>query len=383
MRIVHTSDWHAGRRWHRLDRNEELRAVLEHLCAWVETNDVDLVLVSGDLFDGSAPSAAALDMVLSTLVRLGRSCPVVAIAGNHDSARRLDALAPVLALANVTLIGRPRAIADGGAPTIPTRRGDAVVAALPFAPTRMLVSALERQDDDTVAHQRYADGVRGLVAHLCGAFRDDAVNLLLAHTHLDGAEISNSERPVHIGEQWAAPPQALPSDAHYIALGHIHRPQEVAEAPSPARYAGSPLQLDFGEEGEAKSFVVVEAAPGLPATVTRVPYEGARRLATWEGTLEELEAQAEALRATGDHLRVRLLLEAPRSDLSARVREQVPNAVIIRARFPDTQESAEVTRPEAPRPLFETYWTQLGKHSSEALMTAFDDVYARASEEVA
>ncbi|MCB9697634.1 MAG: exonuclease SbcCD subunit D [Alphaproteobacteria bacterium] len=382
MRIVHTSDWHAGRRWHRLDRSDELAAVLDHLCRYVAQGETDLVLVSGDLFDNGAPSAEAFDLVLRVLVRLGACCPVVAIAGNHDSPRRLDALAPLLRLANVHVVGTPRPVAKGGAIELLTRNGKAIVAALPFAPTKMLVSALERQQDDTTAYQRYADGVRALVKHLCSAFADDAVNLLVAHTHLEGAEISNSERAVHIGDQWAAPAQVLPADAHYVALGHIHRPQEVVGTGCPAVYAGSPLQLDFGEEGETKSFVVIEAEPGKPARKSPIPYEGGRRLRTWEGSLDELSHSADELRASGDHVRIQLRLDAPQPDIANHVRERVPNAVVIRVLLPEPAEAQAQERPEAPRPLFEAYYQErYGRPPDEAVTRVFEDVYERASEE--
>jgi len=110
-----------------------------------------------------------------------------------------------------------------------------------------------------------APGMRTLVAQYARRFRADAVNLLCLHTHLDGAVFTGSERRVHLGEAWACAPHALPATAQYIALGHIHRPQRVP-APSPAEYAGSPLQLDYGEAGESKSFVRIDATPGRPAT---------------------------------------------------------------------------------------------------------------------
>ena len=382
MRIVHTSDWHAGRRWHGLDRSDELRAVLTSMCDWVEANHVDLVLVSGDLFDGAAPSATALQLVLDILTRLGKTCPVVAIAGNHDNNRRIDALADLAALANVHLRGRPRSRAKGGVIPLDTPSGRAVVACLPFAPVRTLVSALDRQADDTVAYQRYADGVRALITHLTGAFEDDAVNLLIAHTHLDGAQISNSERLVHVGDQWAAPAQTLPADAHYVALGHIHRPQSVDHSGSPAVYAGSPLQLDYGEEGEEKSFVVVDARPGSPAAIRREPYVGGRRLTSWQGSLTALHSEAPDLAAAGDHLRMTLDLEAPRADIARTVRDLVPNTVVVRVNLPKAEEAPVTERPDAPRPLFEMFYRHRhGVDAPEPLGDAFDAVYEDALEE--
>src|SRR5947209_1839730 len=136
------------------------------------------------------------------------------------------------------------------------------------------------------------------VQDLCAAFRPDAVNLLMAHTHLEGALFGDSERRVHIAEDWAASPEALPATASYIALGHIHKPQKIA-GPVPAYYAGSLLQMDFGEAGEEKSFVVVTVSPGKPATpakIRHVLYEGGRPLFDLRASLVELEATADRYR---------------------------------------------------------------------------------------
>ena len=100
----------------------------------------------------------------------------------------------------------------------------------------------------------------------------------MAHTHLDGAAFGTSERTVHLGEEWAATPQAMPASASYVALGHIHQPQRIDAAPAPTDYAGSPLQLDFGEAGQRKSFLVIEAKPGRPVKVDAIPYEGGQPL---------------------------------------------------------------------------------------------------------
>jgi DNA repair exonuclease SbcCD nuclease subunit len=132
---------------------------------------------------------------------------------------------------------------------------------------------------------------------------------------------------VHCAEQWAAKPQALPDGAHYVALGHIHRPQTIDAAPTPTRYAGSPLQLDFGEAGEEKSFVLVEAIPGRPAQIKTVPYEGGRALRKVSANLEELEGLAPSLGDAWLHVTVRVPRHDP--ELHAKVQRVLPNAVKV------------------------------------------------------
>jgi len=356
MRILHTSDWHAGRVWKSIDRLPELVNVLENVGDFVEHEAIDLVLMSGDVFDTGVPSAEAERLVFGFLKRIGQAgTRTVLIAGNHDNPARLDAWGMLAELVNVHVVGRPRRAEAGGIIEVVGRGGDiAVVACVPFAPPRGFVSAVELAAGDTEARQRYADSLRAVVDHLAGHFRSDTINLLVAHTHLEGAVLSGSERQVHIGQEWAAAPQALPPHAHYVALGHIHRPQRVQSAPAPTYYAGSPLQLDFGEAGEEKSFVVVDARPRQPARIERVPYRGGKPLAIVRATLEQLRVNAEQLREQG-WLRVEITLPARDPDINSKVRRLLPNAVSVDVELPEAERPPTIVslkdlRPEISMP---------------------------------
>jgi exonuclease SbcD len=238
------------------------------------------------------------------------------------------------------------------------------------------VSALEMADSDTQAAQSYADRMRGIIDLLASRFEDNAVNLLCAHTHLEGAAFSGSERTVHIGDEWAATPQALPHHAHYIALGHIHKPQKVA-APSPARYAGSPLQMDFGEAGEEKSFVLVEAQAGRPAHIETIGYRAGRRLSHVEATLDELEARVDELKAAG-WLRVLVPLESPDPDINRKVRTLLLNAVVVDVRLPegDVEEVPSISVADhTPNELFRDYYRRRhGQEAEAGLLALFDEL---------
>jgi exonuclease SbcD len=305
--------------------------VLENLGDDLEREKVDVLLMSGDVFDSGAPVAEAERVVFSFFKRLGRAgIETLVIAGNHDSPARVDAWAGLAELVGVHAVARPRPRDKGGAIELRTRGGEAaVVAAVPFASPSWFFSALELAEGETRPHQRYADGLKQVVANVTGAFRQDAVNVLMLHTHVDGAAFSGSERRVHLGEEWAATPQALPATAHYVALGHIHKPQRLESAPSPAEYAGSALQMDFGEAGEQKSWVLVDARPGQPARSERVSYRGGKRLARVRGTLADLERDAPRLSDPGSLLWVSVALGAPDPDLNARVRKLLPNALRV------------------------------------------------------
>ena len=386
MRILHTSDWHAGRVWKSVDRLGELGTVLGNLASTIERERIDLVLVTGDVFDHGAPPAEAERVVFEFFKRIGRAgIPSIVIAGNHDSPVRIEAWGTLAELVHVHTRGLPRPPAKGGVIELTTSGGeDVIIAAVPFAPVVRMLSALDLAEGDTHARQRYATTMQAMLERLTAWFRADAVNLVMAHTHLDGAVIGGSERTVHVGSEWAATPQMIPATAHYVALGHIHRPQQVAAAPSPTYYAGSPLQLDFGEAGQEKTFNVIEVRPGLPARVDLVPYEGGVPLATVSGTLAELEASAAQWRGAG-YLKVTVRLQGPDLEINRKVRALLPNAISVDVELPARDLGGTGERPPAdaaPVKLYEAFHRERHQEpATEPVLRAFEDLYAAVSKE--
>ena len=381
MRIVHTSDWHAGRTWKGIQRLAELGNVLEHLGDFLEQEKIDLLLMSGDIFDNSAPPPEAEKLVFGFFKRVGQAgIPSVVIAGNHDSPTRVEAWGTLAELVQVHALGLPRRADDGGVIDVESRSGERVrVAAVPFAPVHRMVTALDLAGEERKSKRKYDAMMKEIIAHLAGGFTEDTVNLLMAHTHLAGVTFSGSEREVHLGEQWETTPRAFPSSAQYVALGHIHRAQEIEASPAPACYAGSPLQLDFGEEGEEKTFVVVEAEPGRPARCEWVAYKGGENLQTIKTSLESLERDAAQLSRSG-WLRVRVPLTAPDPDVNGKVRRLLPNAVVVEVVLPEPPTEARDQHPprsSPPQELYRAYsLTQHGTEPEPRLVDAFDRLYA-------
>jgi len=383
MKIVHTSDWHIGRRWKGIQRLDEMEAGLESLAAFIENQSIDLVLHTGDVFESRNPPAEAEQLVNRFLVRIGRTgTHMLVIAGNHDDPLRLDARSLLTELVNVQIIGRPRPASRGGTRTLVTRQGEkAVVAALPFASPGAWVSALDIAGEEARARNQYARMFGLAVKDLCGAFRRDAVNVLMAHTHLEGALFGDSERRVHIAEDWAASPKSLPATASYIALGHIHKPQRIA-GPVPAYYAGSLLQMDFGEAGEEKTFVVVTASPGKPAKavdIEHVPYEGGLPLVDLRASLAELEETAARYRR--EWLRVTVPLTEKDPDLNRKVRELLPNALVVRAELPEPEEPADIRLETGVSPAahYAAYHLRVHQQKADwAVLEAFQNLYDQA-----
>jgi exonuclease SbcD len=185
------------------------------------------------------------------------------------------------------------------------------------------------------------------------------------------------ERELTIGIAYAVPPSRLPADAAYVALGHVHLPQPVKGAPSPARYAGSLLQLDFGEAGQRKSVAIVEATPGRPAKITEVPLTAGRALRDVRGTLDQVVAQAGAV--GDDWLRVFVETDGPVPGIADRVRDELPNALdvhLVYERVGTDGDGGDPLSSLHPREQFVAYYeAQHGAAPAEPLLAAFDEVH--------
>ena len=329
MKILHTSDWHVGKVLKGRDRHDEHVAVLRSIVQAARDEDVDLVLVAGDLFETAAPTAKAQGLVMRSLLALredGRH--VVVIAGNHDNQALLDAVyRPVLGELGLHVLGTPKRPDSGGLTTLRARNGEMIkVAALPFLSHRYAVRAAEVLLHETAEHTLdYARRVADIVALLTAGFTSDAVNVVMAHATLLGGRRGGGERDVQTVLDYELSASMFPATAHYVALGHLHRQQEIP-GPCPIFYSGSPLAIDFGEEANEPVALVVTAAPGIRADARPVPITGGRGLRTLRGTLEEVIAEGEE---AGDaYLRV-VLAEPGRAGLGDLVREKLPNALEV------------------------------------------------------
>src|SRR5438093_8870872 len=299
MRLLHTGDWHVGRSIRGRSRTPEFDQALTEVVGIAVQEGVDAVLVAGDLYDHRSPAPDADALVFEALVRLHEaSIPVVAIPGNHDSAVRLEALAKLLRPLGVTVVARVAPPSEGSMVEVASRNGTeaALVACVPFVPERRFGDAAALFEATEAWYQSFAEGMGRLLAAMAEPFRRDRVNVLLSHLFTDGAVPGGGEHQITIGIEYAVSPARLPATAPYVALGHVHRPQAVRGAPSPTRYAGSLLQLDFGETEQTKSVALVEAQPNRPAKVREVALSAGRRLVDVEGTFDEAVARSRTRR---------------------------------------------------------------------------------------
>lgn len=378
MKILHTSDWHIGKILKGQSRVEEQVAVLGEIVSIAAAEQPDLVIVAGDLYETAAPTADTKKIVVRALSALRRHAgAVIAIAGNHDHGGEIDALRPWADEAGVTLRGSVGKATDHLVTGV-TKDGEAWrMAALPFVSQRFAVRASEMFElSSAEASATYADHVARLYAALTSGFDDgsETVNLAVAHLTVVGGKLGGGERDAHTIEAYAVPSMVFPRSTHYVALGHLHRRQQVL-GPCPIYYSGSPLALDFGEEENTPSVSIVETTAHTAAKIRPVPITSALPLRTLRGSLTELAAAKVDENAW---LRV-YVREKPRAGLKEEVQALLPRALEVRvdtealpALEPATNTTARSGR--SPNELFGEYLAARGV-VDEAVGALFNELH--------
>jgi len=378
VKLLHTSDWHVGKVLKGQSRVDEQLTVLKEIVDIAEAEKPDLVIVAGDLHDTATPNAETEKIAIRALSALRRhAAAVVVVAGNHDHGPRLDALRTWADEAGITLRGTIGKAEDHLITGV-TPGGEAWrLAALPFVSQRYAVRASEMFELSAAeASATYADHVARLIASLTAGFDDgtETVNLVTAHLTVVGAKTGGGERDAHTIEAYSVPASVFPPSVHYVALGHLHRRQQVP-GPCPVHYCGSPLAIDFGEEENRPSISIVELSANKTAKVSAKPLASAVALRTVRGTLAQLAA------ATVDPaawLRV-IVAERPRAGLREEVQELLPRALEVRV---DPQSLPELDAPSrpanaaarSPRELFAEYLAARGS-ADEAVGELFNELY--------
>jgi len=365
MKFIHTSDWHIGKTLKGRDRSAEQQAVLAEIIAHARAQEVDAILVAGDLYDTAAPNAEAQRLVVSALMQLRETgAEVIAIAGNHDHAPTFEAYRPLMEAAGITLVGQPRPAEQGGVVAFTARSsGEPVrVVVMPFISQRHAVNAAE-----LVAHTpsenaaSYDQQVRDIVSALSEEFADDAVNLVMAHLTVIGGMFGGGERTAQSIFEYSVPAAIFGTTPHYVALGHLHRRQELA-AGCPVHYCGSPYAIDFGEQDNVNVICLVEASPGVPAKVTDLEITSALKLRTVAGSVDELRERSDDLQEGFLRVWVR---EAARAGLREDVAAILPNALEVRIDPDFLPVQDQTTAPRAdgrrsPHELFDDYLATQG-----------------------
>ncbi|KAB8162022.1 exonuclease subunit SbcD [Streptomyces sp. 3MP-14] len=321
MRLLHTSDWHLGRTFHRVSLLAEQETFLDHLVGVARAERVDAVLVAGDVYDRAVPPLAAVrlfDEALHRLAALG--VPTVMISGNHDSPHRLGVGGRLLARAGIHLRTRPE---ECGTPALlPDAHGPVAVYGLPYLEPTLTREPLGAEAPRHAAVLRAAmDRVRADLATRPPGTRA----VVLAHAFVTGGQPSDSERDITVGGV-AAVPVATFDGAHYTALGHLHGCQTLTER---VRYSGSPLPYSFSEAGHRKSLWLVDLDAAGAVHAERVDVPLGRPLARLRGRLDDLLSDAELSPHEGAFVEATLTDPIRPEEPMARLTARFPHAVSL------------------------------------------------------
>ncbi|MFC9470989.1 exonuclease SbcCD subunit D [Nocardia sp. NPDC056952] len=332
--MFHTSDWHLGRQIGRHRRDAEFDAVVNEIVDISADFAPDVIVHSGDLFD-HRPGLDDFTRAAVALRRLGEIAPVVVVAGNHDNRNVLSFLDFMIRDVGTRPIAESRVrFATDARPgglsitEFPARGGLTVrVGALPYLHANRFAYDFT---DPAMATATYAERMRAVQADVYRSLARDRgprdVLVYAAHLFVEGATPSHSERQISIESEFASSAISLP-EVDYGALGHIHKPQAIGGVGFTARYAGSPLQMDFGETRDTKSVVLAEIEPGREPRIQVEPLESGRRLVKLVGTLDQI--RADASRVGNAWVKVAVHLDSPVYGLSETLAAMMPEATIV------------------------------------------------------
>lgn len=292
MRILHTSDWHLGQNFYSKSRATEHRAFLDWLLNTAEAEQVDAIVVAGDIFDTGSPPSYARELYNRFVVDLQQTgCHLVVLAGNHDSVATLNESRDILSFLNTTVIA-----SAGHAPFILNRRDGtpgAVLCPVPFLRPRDIIAS-QAGHSGAQKQQRLMETITDYYQQqyqqACD-MRGERPLPIIASGHLTtvGASKSDAVRDIYIGTLDAFPAQNFPP-ADYIALGHIHRAQKIGGSEH-IRYSGSPIALSFDETGKSKSINRVTFVDGQLHDVTPLEVPATQPLAVIKGDFDSISSQ--------------------------------------------------------------------------------------------
>jgi exonuclease SbcD len=359
MRFLHTADWHLGRSLNGASFHEEQAALLGvQFVEIVRDTRPDAVLIAGDVFDRAVPpadSVALLDEILRRVV-LELGVPTVLIPGNHDEARRLAFGAPLLRGAGLHIADSAR----GEAIRFRDAHGEVAVLASGYASPLLLATLF--------APEAVADHDAGfgcICTHLRGLHDARARTVVLAHAFVAGGAECESERQLAVGGAKAVSPARF-EGFHYVALGHLHRPQELAGGR--IRYSGSPLAYSFSEAGQAKSVTLVELDGTGAVRTEAIPLTPRRALRRLRGSFLDLRDNPPAEGGREDWLEVTLTDPLPVFEAQRRLAEVYPHILSFGyARHEGLDAAAaQDAPPAAPRPetaeplaLLDAFWREM------------------------
>lgn len=321
MKILHTSDWHIGKKLMNKERLDEQQEVLDEICGICENENADLVLIAGDVFDTFLPQAEAERLFYRAVRRLaGENRAVLIVSGNHDDGVRLSACAPLSEEVGVYVVSDPATPLPlhSSRPVRPVESGVGYVVFENACGEKVYVNVLpypnearfkEEKTDETFKEKMTRWLLRGQ-----SGYKGDMPDILLSHIFVAGGAHSDGERDIDLGGARAVELNWLP-DCSYIALGHLHKKQHFKK--KNVWYCGSPLQYSFDEAGTQKCVVMLETGEGTEISAREIPLSKGKKLVRLQA--ESVEEGVALLEENPDvHVELTLFLNAPMSGEESR-----------------------------------------------------------------
>ena len=287
MRFIHTSDWHLGKNLEGHSRLAEQEKFCKDFIDIVNENDIDMVIIAGDIYDTSNPPAQAEKLFYKTVSELsqnGKRC-VLIIAGNHDNPERLSAASPLAHEQGIIILGMPNSytqpykydgfeivFSEAGVLELKIKDESVVISTLPYPSEKRLNEVLVKSSDDKEKQQTYTEKIGEIFKVTTSRFKEDTINIAVSHLFVLGGETTDSERPIELGGTLIVNTKDLPQNAQYIALGHLHKPQKVSERLN-AYYSGSPLQYSKDERSYSKGANIVEIKAGEKPNINQIYFK--------------------------------------------------------------------------------------------------------------
>lgn len=375
MKILHTSDWHIGKRLQDRERLNEQDAVLEEIEDICARENVSLVLVAGDVFDTFVPSAEAEELFFRHVKKLAKGRAVVIIAGNHDDGVRLAASAPFALDGGVYLFGNKTAVlpTGGSHPVRAVEAGENYLVIQNQAGERVYLNLLpypnEARLKEDKTDETYAQKTARWISRGEAGYKGELPHILVAHVFVAGGSVSESERDIDLGGARAVPLSSLPAYG-YVALGHLHKRQRAGEN---GYYSGSILQYSFDEANAEKSVTLLETQGNEVRVVKNIPLTAGKKLVRLESNGVE-EALSILPRYENCFIELTLNLKEPLTAAQTQtLRESNAGLVQLITRVGTAEADAAPLRSALKAgELFSLYYrSQFGAEPPEELLNAF------------
>lgn len=292
MKILHTADWHIGKKLHQFDLSEDVDLFVDWLADLIKLKEIDLLLISGDIFDLANPSSEARKQYYRTLLKLkNTNCKIILTGGNHDSPNMLNAPKEILHMLDIHIIGGMTEEIKDLVICLPNPENpELVVAAIPFLRDADLRKANEGEtyEDRLKIVQKGIENTYLMAGKFCNDCYSGIPIIAMGHLYTAGASSSDSERDIQMGNQAMFQASRFGNDFAYIALGHIHKPQRINN-PIPTFYSGAPYPLSFSERNDQKRVLFIDTENGFEPESIEIPSN--RKLIRIQGTLEEIKSK--------------------------------------------------------------------------------------------